>query len=184
MSLLIETTVIDNVLPVGMADEIERTMLSSYFPWYYLPDITYVQEALAGKDRTPAMSHTFVEKQGKQSSDFYGLIRAIPHVAMEKAFGKTFSFVYQVRSFMQMPLRNSREHNNVHIDYEFPHAVCLYYLNDTDGDTFLFDSDRQTVIKRVTPKKNRALLFDGSLYHASSSPTEVPRAILNFNLIL
>jgi hypothetical protein len=69
-------------------------------------------------------------------------------------------------------------HYNVsHIDniHEDKWSI-VYYLNDSDGDTFLFNEfksdspDKLTVFKRITPKKNRAVLFNSSRYHASSNP--------------
>jgi hypothetical protein len=38
--------------------------------------------------------------------------------------------------------------------------------------------------KRVTPKRGRAVLFDGSRYHCSSQPTIGYRTIINFDLTI
>lgn len=67
-----------------------------------------------------------------------------------------------------------------HVDYNFPHLVLLYYINTTDGDTVLYDGDR--IVERISPKRGRCVLFDGSVVHASSSSTLAPRLILNTNL--
>ena len=64
-----------------------------------------------------------------------------------------------------------------------PHKVILFYLNVSDGDTYFYDKEHK-IIDSVTPKGNRAVLFDGSLLHSSSKPIEFARRIvLNINLI-
>ena len=45
----------------------------------------------------------------------------------------------------------------------------LYYVNDSDGETLFFDNDRN-LIKKVKPKKGRAIIFDSNTIHAASSP--------------
>jgi hypothetical protein len=67
-----------------------------------------------------------------------------------------------------------------HVDYIFPHLVLLYYINTTDGDTVLYEGDR--IIERISPRRGRCVLFDGSIVHASSSSTLAPRLILNTNM--
>lgn len=69
-----------------------------------------------------------------------------------------------------------------HLDFKFPHLVLLYYINNTDGDTYLFEGDK--VIERIQPKRGRCVLFDGTILHSSSSSTLSPRLVLNNNLIV
>jgi hypothetical protein len=109
--------------------------------------------------------------------------------------------IYQARGFIHFPLipELRREYDNIHIDLAFEHLVVLYYVNDTDGDTFIFDkkSDYQNInlasvenqnelniIKRISPKKGRALVFDGNRYHSSSGPTKDIRCIINFDITI
>jgi Rps23 Pro-64 3,4-dihydroxylase Tpa1-like proline 4-hydroxylase len=64
----------------------------------------------------------------------------------------------------------------------------VYYCNDSDGDTFLFNEfydgknpDKLTIAQRVTPKKNRCVVFESNRMHASSSPIySKDRRIINF----
>jgi hypothetical protein len=71
--------------------------------------------------------------------------------------------------------------------------VCLYYVNNTDGDTYIFDKTKKElnhiskdtklgILKQVSPKKGRVVLFDGRRYHSSSGPTKDIRCIINFNV--
>ena len=54
----------------------------------------------------------------------------------------------------------------------------LFYLNDSDGDTFFFD-DNGEITDRVTPKQNTVIEFNSRTLHASSNPTDGPRYVLN-----
>ena len=82
---------------------------------------------------------------------------------------------------------NSKYHTP-HVDQDRPHKVFLYYVNDSDGDTFFFNErfgqqvDKFTIESRVSPKMGRAVFFDGNIYHASSSPIKSKmRCILNID---
>jgi len=69
------------------------------------------------------------------------------------------------------------------IDVYLPHKVILFYLNDSDGDTYFYDKEHK-IIDSVTPKGNRAVLFDGATLHSSSKPIEfAKRTVLNINLV-
>ena len=58
--------------------------------------------------------------------------------------------------------------------------MCIRDRNDSDGDTVFFEKEK--VIKKVTPKKGRIVLFDGETLHSGGFPTDNPRCIVNFNI--
>jgi hypothetical protein len=75
-----------------------------------------------------------------------------------------------------------------HVDQDFDHYVLLYYINDSDGDTFMFNEKSGdtftefTEMTRVQPKQGRALLFDGQYFHSASNPiNNNKRLAINFN---
>lgn len=78
-----------------------------------------------------------------------------------------------------------------HVDMTIPHLVLLYYVNDSDGDTVIFNqkySSQQdptlTVNQTIAPKAGAAIVFDGLTYHSSSSPQYTgERIVLNINFI-
>jgi len=72
-----------------------------------------------------------------------------------------------------------------------PHLVVLYYVNDSDGDTIIYDQIGQPnnidksalkIKQKISPKKGRCVLFNGKWLHNSSSPQNSPRCILNFDV--
>ena len=64
------------------------------------------------------------------------------------------------------------------------------YFNDSDGDTIVYNEQSPTVKipnetltnltekKRISPRENRLLIFDGSFIHTGHSPTNHRRRIL------
>ena len=92
--------------------------------------------------------------------------------------------IYTSRVFLQFPLSSGvNEKEKIHTDIKRPHMVCLYYINDSDGDTILYEDDEKTEIQRVTPKKGRIVFFEGSIKHCSSSPSKTHRSVINFDFI-
>jgi len=81
-----------------------------------------------------------------------------------------------------------------HVDHSYPHHQIIIYLNDADGDTILFDRvysegsmdtnlsfEENYTLKegvRISPKKNRILIFDGKYYHTAEAPKKGLRRIL------
>lgn len=77
-----------------------------------------------------------------------------------------------------------------HVDSDSEHKVFLYYLNDSDGDTYFFNErfgdnpTSFTVQDTVTPEEGKAVLFDGNIYHAPSAPVKSPyRAVINIDFV-
>lgn len=73
--------------------------------------------------------------------------------------------------------------NKPHTDLpnEEAHTTALLYINDTDGDTYFYKESGE-IDFQVSPKANKAIIFDGSIVHSSSTPTQTPyRITLNFN---
>lgn len=71
-------------------------------------------------------------------------------------------------------------HHTPHVDCveneSFTNISCIYYVNDTDGPTVLYNEystdnpKKLTVFKKIPPKKGRLLAFHSNRYHTSSSP--------------
>lgn len=76
-----------------------------------------------------------------------------------------------------------------HVDLPKPHWVIIYYVNDSDGDTVLLDKtypdwENAQPLHSISPKKGRAILFDGRHYHAGTPPHQHnTRLVLNYNFV-
>ena len=90
--------------------------------------------------------------------------------------------ISNARLFLQPPSLHPGP-QEIHIDQNEAHMVFLYYISDSDGDTYFYN-DKGEVIKQVSPKKGRIVWFDGSYYHCGSRPESNARIILNINLTL
>lgn len=89
--------------------------------------------------------------------------------------------------------KNTTIVNSPHVDWDFPHKTLVYYINECDGDTILFNEHyvqqengmiELSLNSRIQPKMGRAICFDGLTYHATSNPiNSSQRLILNINFI-
>ena len=91
--------------------------------------------------------------------------------------------------------------NLIHVDMDVAHIVIVYYINDTDGNTVLLNNkkgnsaeshqnnfnginfDDFEIVNKISPKKGRAVMFDGNIYHYGEYPTITDRFIINFDLV-
>jgi len=194
--------IIDDVIPLNKQTEIEDLFTYSTMPWIFNRDISLTQQEikkLGITKLTPGIGTPIKDYQSKYvNSEILDKIKIIPEQACI-GIDTICDEIYQARGFIHFPLilELRREYDNIHIDLAFEHLIVLYYVNDTDGDTFIFDKTTDykninlasvenqselNIIKRVSPKKGRALVFNGNRYHSSSGPTKDIRCIINFDV--
>jgi len=180
--------VIDDIIPKSYQDEIEKAIFDNdNFNWFLLKDVTRGGNTF----NNYGFNHALKYEDGSIGSNFLSFFIPLVYMATEKTNLK-YNNIIKARAFLQT-LRNNKSYNIPHVDLQYPHLVFLYYVNDSDGDTFLFEEtledtpnpqkDYQFNTKQfVSPKKGRGLLFNGNRYHASSNPTKLPRCVINFDL--
>jgi 2OG-Fe(II) oxygenase superfamily len=97
----------------------------------------------------------------------------------------------KINLLLQQPTASKDHHNFPHTDESDESQYSMvYYINDSDGDTFLFNEfyypdvpppNTLTISQRVSPRKNRAVIFESHRYHASSNPIDhANRFVINF----
>ena len=83
----------------------------------------------------------------------------------------------RIKANLLQPHPDAGEHHPWHYDTEKINCKSMiYYLNDSDGDTFIGKTDTQ----RISPKANTAVIFPSNIWHASSSPTKGRRMVINY----
>ena len=78
-----------------------------------------------------------------------------------------------------------------HVDFTYPHTTTIFYVNDSDGNTIIYDQMHQeegddeielTIKQEIEPKANRLIIFDGLHLHTGHTPTTCnQRVLINSN---
>jgi hypothetical protein len=181
--------IFDNLLSLDEEQKIVKCFLDKSFPYFFLnnsvtDDIlnNFKNKNLNIKENNMFV-HTFYNENKKISNNCH-LVDFLYNKFCEKTNLK-FKSILRCRLNLQNKqlLKFKNYFNTPHIDSDISHKVLLYYPNDTDGDTLIFNNNFE-IIKRVEPKKGRFLLFEGHNYHAACVPVENEiRLAVNFDLL-
>jgi len=190
---------IENIIPIDYQNHIEKIMLGSNFPWYYNPSLVSPDQEFSQRaDNHQGFNHLFLEA-GKISPHFESLYPLVLSITSQPCIVSN-NLVRMRANLTLNSAGSSLEHHLPHIDSFFPHYVAIYYVNDSDGDTIIFNETNDsydsgdadinkiktgpfTIKRRVTPKKGKVLIFEGKYYHTSSWPTvNKCRSVININL--
>jgi len=192
--MLNNIVIIDDAIPVAYQDYLERSIIEDDIGWKYRPNLGNDTPKVNLLDVTPApgIIHVFCNENGIQSKLFYKVLPMVEEVCRKANYDLVG--IYGGRTFIQQPGKDNTAFTKIHTDLNVEHMVLIYYVVDADGDTVLFDkttyeipkneleTSKLNVLQRVTPKKGRAILFDGSRYHATTLPILDKRCIININL--
>lgn len=199
---------IEDFIPPRYQQHLKETVLDSKFPWYFNRDITSPlwfwrenhlnDSTLEVEDSSfTGFMHILWGRDGKES-DFYDIFVPLLY-SMEEKINMTIKDLIQLRLGLFTLNKNRQPYHVPHVDYQNDGLkyTAIYYLNDSDGDTFFFnefldpnikrfingyDPSLFTVAKSIKPKQGKLVLFDGRRYHASSYPESTPeRMVLNIN---
>ena len=102
----------------------------------------------------------------------------------------------EARTFLQLPLDKKYIGEGVdtpHLDRTTPHWSFIYYVEDSDGDTIIYDYKSKNEndipyfedvkeLKRIKPKQGTIVAFDGLHWHTAEQPTKNKRCIIIFNV--
>ena len=155
-----KTQIIDNALSSKEFKDIQNVLLGGYFPWYYNKDMTFE------KDNSLYFTHKFYETPAAISNQFYLFEKMINKLKCKS--------ILRVKGNLYVGEKERKKHAD-HVDYTFKHKGCIFYINDNNGETY-FES------KKILPVENRAVFFDPSKKHNSSSCNDSDiRVTINFN---
>ena len=187
----------DNFLPDYFADDIENLHMSGHFNWFLnrstieLPnkdgwkkfgdDGTICWEENGVKQsfldkrtvNSPQFTHVFyVQERGSISPYTSRIENILKYKPTPNCYNVKKLFIDRIKSNLNVNLTDYKEEN-----YQPPHVdspldtfqSLLYYVNDSDGDTYFFDKDLN-IVDTVSPKKNRAIVFPSNMIHAGSNP--------------
>jgi len=181
---------IDELVTVDVQNAIEKFVLSTSFPWFYSHNTITVSEltkpdyiALEQGINPPQLVHNLVVN-GKQQTEFFSLIQ--PILDQLTNYYKKDCEIFRAK-FNLLSKNDDSMYHYPHIDTEtFGANTMIYYVNESDGDTFLFDGigpnkgEAVAIDKQISPKKGKAIIFPANQFHSSSSPINAStRVVLN-----
>jgi hypothetical protein len=194
--------IIDNFLPSMYQQSIESLVTGSEFPWIFnnysvsqepLTQFFHIDEPY--KEHIQ-FRHIFVY-DGKIKSDYFKYIVPL-FSAFEQTTGKKIKSYFRIKANLLMPQSGTtvqQPHVDNMLEYTRSSIVTdkltlLYYVNDSDGDTILYNQHYSgkpiglvTEQQRVSPVKNRAIIFDSNQVHAGSCPNNSDyRMVINIVL--
>ena len=175
---------IDDVIPRLYQDQIEAETSSDKMAWFWTRESSRRVAVDASYGGFSHVAYRFNEPNA-QPSTLTALLLPLLFSFCEKA-GVPFKSLLRIRVGMFTQNAAGGPYHNPHVDFYLPHYNALYYVNDSDGDTFVFNETydqvsleqsieytrdaKFTVARRVSPKKGRIVGFDGRHYHASMHP--------------
>lgn len=187
--------ILDDVLSPYTLDTIEELCLSHDIAWFRQESATFSKDQAeasrmfpkpADAIESPFLLHTIFNREQKKVSPFFHhftpVISAIPY---------TCDMLLRINMNMALPDAAATDdtYGMPHIDFIEPHVItAIFYVTDATGDTVIFNEQfghtgELTIKERVSPKKGRLVIFDGSLLHSGNTPRDNrPRVVLNINM--
>lgn len=176
---------IENIVTDKVAERAQRIFLQDHFDWYYNNSTSKIipgNRTVLINDQTKE-SIQFTHKlytDGTFDSEHVDFVMKIMK-GLEEKEGIVCTKMIRAKSnlLVKEPLFGVDFYHPPHVDIRNPTNInysLIYYVNDSDGDTILFNEtyadefDNLTIAHRQTPKAGCALLFNSGTYHASSSP--------------
>ena len=178
----------DNFVPLEIQDKLEKDLIGQEhdFPWYYLASTVSKNYDSYNKENHKITEkehfyHAFVN-DGEYNSDFKNVVKDLVSLLPSQ------DRLYRVKANLMLQDKggNPDLYNTPHYDFEWEKDgekyqkdfyVGLYYVIDSDGDTFLFDKNDK-IMKRIPPKKGRMLFMRGDVLHASRHPINFDRRLV------
>ena len=181
--------IIQNLFSEKYMNIIEDSCIKS--SWSYSNNITYGENC---NDIQNGFSNSFDNETIQ-----YHLFQYLIFKSCEKINFKVDK-VIRIRKRLTYP--NKEKYNipyQPHTDYNFDHLVLLYYVNDSDGDTYIYkeknnrknlinffknkkEINNLSILQKINFKRGDVVIFNGKNYHASSLSSKSNRIILNINV--
>ena len=178
----------DNIIDSKSQRKIQQIIFNE-IRWQFIPDVTKPDN----KQQRPGFNYRFITN-AENVYEWHTDMCTIIDAACDKINFKRKDCL-QGRSFLQLPLNlKNRSLDAPHVDADVDHMVVLYYVNDSDGDTVIYENlfegyDKVPLLKdlkekkRVTPKAGRVVLFNGKHWHTSYQPEHNVRCVVNYNVV-
>ena len=167
--------VIDNVLDEEYFFQIQSHILSTNWPWYYMDNISNVED-----NNNYGFFNILVNENGVNN---IGPLNELIQETSQRVGSNQL-----IRCRMDMTTnRGDSIKLEPHVDLTYPHTTAIFYVNDVDGNTIIYDQmygddSKLTIKQEIQPKANRLIIFNGLHLHTGHTPTTCnQRVLINSN---
>jgi len=180
--------VIDNFLSPTYFKTLKQLLEGNMFDWYYQE---HISSNFDNSKQSFGFSSWIVDIDGnlrKYGDLFTGFLTQLQDIYPD------CNRILRCRADMVVSANKTHLHSP-HIDInDIPHYSCVYYVNESDGNTVIYneksetndfepDLSKLTIKTEIEPVPNRLVIFDGQYIHSGHSPVEYKRRIiLNTNI--
>lgn len=139
------------------------------FPWSYTSGVA--NNASEGKQDGFYFVHSIFE-------DGKGFVTPFPALRSRlKPLSKLLGMKQLLRARLLLYVNQGKQIvHDKHVDFDFSHHAFLLYLNSNNGYTEFHHEDRPS--EKILSTRNRAVFFDGSKPHNSSTLTDKRRRVV------
>jgi hypothetical protein len=184
-----DIVIIDDAITVHQQIEIEQIFTGPTIPWSLVaPGPEYNSESVATKDSIDytQLVHPVYSAANNVVSPSFPLF-----IPILSALPITIKELLRIKANITLSSKSrpAGSYGMPHVDFTpLPKGLvtAIYYVNDSDGDTVMFNQigDKLIPIQTIKPKRGRLVMFNGARYHSGNCPTgDGPRAIVNINFI-
>ena len=166
--------IFNNFLDQEVFLEIKKFIMSPRCQWRYVNYIAHKDGR--DNDNDGYFVHSFKDCHPQTFEDRYPESPHFPLIA--KILDKIkYQNILRIRSSLY-PRRDVQKPDPFHVDYNFPHRVCIFYVNTNNGYTMFENGEK------IPSVENQLATFDGSEKHCSVVQTDTPaRYIVNINIL-
>ena len=166
--------IFNNFLDKEVFLEIKKFIMSPRCQWRYVNYIAHKDGR--DNDNDGYFVHSFKDCHPQTFEDRYPESPHFPLIA--KILDKIkYQNILRIRSSLY-PRRDVQKPDPFHIDYDFPHKVCIFYVNTNNGYTMFENGEK------IPSVENQLATFDGNEKHCSVVQTDTSaRYIVNINIL-
>jgi hypothetical protein len=166
--------IFNNFLDQEVFLEIKKFIMSPRCQWRYVSYIAHKDGR--DNDNDGYFVHSFKDCHPQTFEDRYPESPHFPLIA--KILDKIkYQNILRIRSSLY-PRRDVQKPDPFHIDYDFPHKVCIFYVNTNNGYTMFENGEK------IPSVENQLATFDGNEKHCSVVQTDTSaRYIVNINIL-
>lgn len=184
MDILKDVVILDDFIPDTVVDEFYN-YISNNVSWTYQSNISGVE----GPTNEMLKSYSGFVTNGQ-----HPLSNIILNYILKEVNLPLNPIIHRIRMCLTQKTYTKLDTiSPMHVDLSIPHLTIVFYANDNDGETVIFDKiienqydidqlNLPPVLQRVKSKRGRAVIFNGKYLHSGSISSDVDRFILNINI--